>query len=227
MVKAPRLGAERASRLMWDAFVRLHLRGVWLQGDVPRGPFVWAMNHHHWWDAVAAATALRTLGADPVVFMDADSLGRFGFLRRAGAVGSDETLRVLSLLRSGGTLVIMPEGSLRAAGALGFLHRGAVTLAALSDLPLVPVAARVVLRGHEFPEAYFSVGTSVPVTRGDGPGGLASALGGLLGELDATLRTADPELPPPGFRRVVRGRRSVSEILSAADRLAAPFRRAS
>lgn len=227
MVTAPRSGAGRASRVMWDAFVRRHLRGVWLQGDVPRGPFVWAMNHHHWWDAVAAATALRALGSDPVVFVDADSLRRFGFLRRAGALGSDETLRALSVLRAGSTLVIMPEGSLRAAGDLGDLHRGAVAFAALSDLPLVPVAARVVVRGHEFPEAYFVIGSTVPAARGDDSGGLAVALGGILAELDATLRTADPELPPPGFRCVVRGRRSVPELFAAVDRVVVPWRRAS
>ena len=45
--------------------VRRGLRGVWLHGEVPPGPFIWAANHHSWWDPFVAAVLLRRFGHVP------------------------------------------------------------------------------------------------------------------------------------------------------------------
>ncbi|HEY0718780.1 MAG TPA: hypothetical protein VGD68_14275, partial [Streptosporangiaceae bacterium] len=73
---------------------------------------------------------------------------------------------------------------------------------------VVPVAVRVISRGHQYPEAFVDLAPEVP------PADLADALAAHLRALDEALLGADPRAPLPGFRRVVRGRVSWDERIS-------------
>lgn len=191
--------------------VRRRLRGVWLRGEPPAGPFVWASNHHGWWDAFVAAVVLWSRGREITVLMDPVNLERFAYLRRLGVLGTNEPRRTLAALASGRVVVIFPEGRLRPPGPLAPLHPGARWLASRAGVPLVAVAVRVVLRGHESPEAYLDL---EPV----GPADLRDVLSRRLEALDGLLATADPREPLPGFERAIGGRRSWDERLDRSGR---------
>jgi hypothetical protein len=197
--------------------VRRDLRGVWLRGGLPRGPFVWAANHHTWWDPFVAATVLWRTGHPACLLMRQDNLARYGFLRRLGVFGTHEPRTGLGLLRDGRTLVVYPEGELRPAGPPGPLSPGAAWYARQARVPLLAVAVRVVLRGQTRPEAYVSC-TEVPGGRDDGrtTEQLAEILAADLSTLDGQLGAADPRQPLASFRRVVAGRRSWDERIDAA-----------
>ncbi|MDZ7799620.1 MAG: 1-acyl-sn-glycerol-3-phosphate acyltransferase [Trueperaceae bacterium] len=193
-------------RTGFDVMVRRRLRGVWLRGELPGGGFVWAANHHGWWDAFVAVVMLWRRGRRVCVLVDPESLAQHGYLRHAGALGTHELRAALARLRAGEVVVIFPEGELRAAGPVGPLAGGAAWLARRAPAPLVAVATRVTLRGHQAPEAYLSL-------RPCRPDALEAALREEVAELDAELQASDPRAPLPGFARVLAGRRSAEERL--------------
>lgn len=192
-----------------DQLVRRNLRGVWIRGDLPAGPAIWAANHHSWWDFFVARAALRSAGRTDVgVLMDPANIGSRRMFGWAGAVGTDRLRAAVQVPRTGGVLVLFPEGELRAPGPLGALRPGAAWFARRSGAPTLAVVTRVVLRGHQAPEAYLDI-TAVPAAAT-----LADVLAGRLASVDAELATADPSHPIPGYRQVVRGVRSWSERMS-------------
>lgn len=201
--------ADRALRRFLQVgfgfMVRRSLRGVWLRGELPPGGFVWAANHHSWWDAFVAAAVLWQQGRELTVMVDPATLLRFRFLRRMGVLATGELRRALAQLRAGRVLVIFPEGVLCPPGPLAPLEPGAAWLAARAQVPLVAVAVRILLRGHQAPEAYLE---ARQVT-----GALEPALSQQLADLDAALRGSDPRMPLPGFSQLVRGRLSWDERL--------------
>ncbi|MEX2500928.1 MAG: 1-acyl-sn-glycerol-3-phosphate acyltransferase [Trueperaceae bacterium] len=197
--------------------VRGRLRGVWARGgpdglwtdDAPESDgFVWAANHHGWWDGFVAVVPLWDRGRTVRVLVDPDSLARFGVLRHLGGVPANRVRDAVRLLQRGGIVVIFPEGELKPAGPLGEVRPGADWLLHASGAPGWAVATRVVLRGHEAAEAYLDF---APV--GDRPVG--EVLAQRLADLDADLAAADPRRPLPGFRELVRGTRSWDERLAA------------
>jgi hypothetical protein len=194
-------GTGAALRAGLDQLVRRNLRGVWVRGDLPLGGAVWATNHHSWWEFFVAASALRTTGRSDVgVLMDPANMGSRSLFGTIGVVGTDALRSALDLLRSGVVLVVFPEGELRAPGPLGPTRRGARWLADHAGVPLLPVATRVVLRGHQAAEAYVDVGRPE-----------ADDLAARLAELDREIATADPNVALPGFRPVITGVRSWHE----------------
>lgn len=197
----------RFLRFGFPFLVRRTLRGVWMKGELPPGGFVWAANHHSWWDAFVAAAVLWQEGRELTVLMDSDNLKRFGFLRHLGVLGTSELRTALEGLRGGRVVVIFPEGALGPPGSLAPLERGASWLAAKASAPLVAVAVRLVLRGHEAPEAYLDAQEASPEC-------LEATLGQRLAALDALIHQSDPRAPLPGFALVIRGRRSWDERLS-------------
>lgn len=204
-------GAEGALRGGLDQLVRRNLRGVWVSGELPSGPAVWASNHHSWWDFFAAAAALRAAGRRDVgVLMDAVNVGRQGLFQQVGVVGTDQLRSAVTMLRDGAVLVVFPEGELRPAGPVAPVRPGARWLADRSGAELRAVATRAVLRGQQAPEAYLRV--SDPLATTDD---LGTVLVGEVAALDAALATADPMDPLPGYRPVVTGVRSWNERFSA------------
>jgi 1-acyl-sn-glycerol-3-phosphate acyltransferase len=190
--------------------VRANLRGVWLRGALPAGSFVWAANHHSWWDPFVAGAVLASAGRSAGLLMKSDNLSRYAFARRLGVFGADEPRQGVRHLRDGRVLIIFPEGRLRPAGPIGPLARGAAWYAEQAAVPLAAVAVRVVVRGHQAPEAYARVSlVADPRTEQ-----LADDLAANLSTLDKELASADPREPLDGFQRVVRGRRSWDERLA-------------
>lgn len=192
-----------------DQLVRRNLRGVWVRGELPAGPAIWAANHHSWWDFFVARAAVRSIGRTDIgVLMDPANIGSRRMFGWAGAVGTDRLRAALDVLRSGGVLVLFPEGELRAPGPLGPVRPGAAWLAHRAGAPTRAVVTRVVLRGHQAPEAYLDI-SPVPVVAE-----LAGVLAGRIEAVDAELAGADPSHPVPGYRPVVKGVRSWSERMS-------------
>ena len=189
----------------FDQLVRSNLRSVSVRGTLPAAPVIWAGNHHSWWDAFVASAVLRHEHHTATLVMDAENLASFGFLKPLGLVPSDRPRAGLTALREGRTLVILPEGELLGPGPMRPLHRGAGWYADHTTAPLVPVSLRVVIRGHQHPEALVDLGE--PVQGAD----LAEAMGTQLTALDHVIATADPREPLPGFRQILSGRRSFDE----------------
>lgn len=192
----------------FEQLVRRGLRGVWLRGNLPAPPLVWASNHHSWWDGFVPAALLRAYDLPASMLVDEQNLTEYRFLAEYGVIAADRPRAAIAALRAGRVLVVLPEGELRAPGPLGALAPGAAWLARTAPAPLVPVAVRVVLRGHQHPEAYVDVGDAVA---GDE---LAQALGDRLAGLDAALATADPRVPLDGFHQALAGRASWDERIA-------------
>ncbi|GGK02846.1 1-acyl-sn-glycerol-3-phosphate acyltransferase [Pilimelia anulata] len=210
--------AARSGGLLGHAarrLVRRGLRGVWLAGDRPPGPVVWAANHHCWWDPFVALALLDRPGSPLLSRENAD---RYRFVRRLGGFAADEPRRGLALLGRGRTLIVYPEGELRPAGPPGPLAGGAAWLARRGGVPLWSAATRVVVRGHQAAEAYVCL-RPVP---GGGTAALAEGLAADLAALDAAVAAADPRAPLPGYRPAVAGRRSAEELLGRWSRPGVP-----
>lgn len=197
--------------------VRGGLAGVWMRGQLPAGPVVWAANHHSWWDPLIAGELLTGAGRRMVLLADVANVRQYRFARRIGAVGTDELRTALAAVRSGTVLVIYPEARLLPAGSPGPLAPGAAWSAARAPARLCSVAVRVLMRGGQYPESYVVFSE---VDR-DGPlpdvtERLRRQLRADLDDVDRLSAQADPRQPLPGFSRVVRGRRSWDERLDAA-----------
>ena len=188
------------------------LRGIWAHGRPPAGGFVWAADHQSWWDPFLASVVLERSGHQAALLMQQENLDQYEFVRRVGVFGSEEARQGLDYLGEGRALVIFPEGELRPAGPLGPLHGGASWYAVHAGVPLVGVAVRVLMRGHQAPEAYLSfepvetTGTVPEVTER-----LQTRLAAALADLDALLRRTEPRTVPPGFVPLLRGRLSMDE----------------
>ncbi|UQX86857.1 1-acyl-sn-glycerol-3-phosphate acyltransferase [Jatrophihabitans telluris] len=191
----------------FEQLVRGGLRGVWLRNTPPAAAFVWAANHHSWWDGFVANAVLRHHGHEPCLLMDADNLRRFGFLTDLGAIPVDQPRKALAALGSGRPLIIFPEAELRAPGPLGPITPGAQWLARKAQVPIAIAATRVVLRGHQKPEAYVDVSVSPD-------GDVAGELAARLQVLDGELADSDPREPLAGFATVLTGRLSWDERIS-------------
>lgn len=201
-----RIGRQLAGTAM-EKLVQRNLRGIWIRGEMPAGPAIWVTNHHSWWDYFVAAVALRAAGrSDTWVLVEPQNVGNDRLFRSAGAIPTTEIRQALARVNSGGVLVVFVEGALRPCGPIGSTRPGAKWLARHSGAPVVTVATRVVLRGHQAAEAYLDL--SVEDTAAGDPG---VPLEHLLNQLDQELVRSDPELPLPGFRQVVTGVRSWHE----------------
>ncbi|UQN07821.1 lysophospholipid acyltransferase family protein [Deinococcus sp. QL22] len=184
--------------------VQGQLAGVWVRGTLPAfgptGGAVLAPNHHSWWDGYVVLEVAAWAGADFRVLMTAHQLGRFPFLRRAGALAAGQVREAARFARAGSWMVVFPEGAVRPAGPLQDVRAGAAWVARTARVPLVPVALRVLMRGGQQPEAYLRFGSPVSEAL------LPQAMMRELALLDAELADADPEQPLAGYLRVC-GRR--------------------
>lgn len=188
-----------------EQLVRRGLRGVWLRGELPAGGCIWAANHHSWWDGFLAAAILRQQHRPAALLMDGPNLSDYRFLTALGVIPTGRLRQALQGLRDGRVLVIFPEGDLRPVGPLGELAPGAGWLARRAPAPLVPVAVRVVARGHQYAEALINIGAPCAPDR------LAVELAERVAGLDAAIAHADPREPVPGFARLIAGRPSWDE----------------
>lgn len=199
-------------------FVRRNLRGVWVRGLPPPGAAVWASNHHSYWDPFVATVLAQRAGVKSCVLMDQENLRRFPAARAIGAFGTREIRKGLTYLAQGRALVIYPEGELRPAGPIDGVSLGAAWYARRARVPLWAMAVRVVLRGHNRPEAYvrfepvMSDGTEAVTTE------MLHELDSALSAIDKLVSCTEPRLPLPGFSPIVRGRRSPEERMESVTR---------
>ncbi|MGB3684449.1 MAG: hypothetical protein WA991_01320, partial [Ornithinimicrobium sp.] len=106
-------------------------------------------------------------------------------------------------------------GRMLAAGPLGPLRGGAGRIAAQAQVPLLPVALRVVMRASQHAEVFIDIGKAVSADE------LEPVLRRSLAEMDEALAVEDPKEPLPGYRPVVPGRGSVDGLISVLT----PWRR--
>jgi len=195
---------EVVGRLLPDILqrgMRRGLAGVWShhEGEVPESGAVVVANHHSWWDVHLAIALCAHHQRPSAGVMDDAQLAAFPFFRRLGVVGRKEVRQAVRLAQAGHHVVVYAEGELRQPGPLGPLHAGAASIAAWAQVPLYPVAIRVVMRGRDKPEAYLRFGSPLPVAADTEA--LAERLAALLARLDADLAAApDAEAPVPGYR---------------------------
>jgi 1-acyl-sn-glycerol-3-phosphate acyltransferase len=203
----------------FDRMVRSGLRGIWVRGDLPAGPAIWAANHHSWWDPFVAAAVLRRRGQTACLLISQDNIGQYGFVRGLGVFGARQPRTGQRYLEQGRVLTIYPEGELRPAGRPGPRAPGASWYAARAGVPLTAVAVRLAMRGHQAPEAFVSL---MPVVMQPTPDAttaeLARVLARELSTLDEALAAADPRAPLPGFAALVMGRRSWDERIDSVTR---------
>jgi 1-acyl-sn-glycerol-3-phosphate acyltransferase len=140
----PQRISRRILVALFRLLVRLEVAGL---EHVPReGPFILVANHLH---ALDPAIGLL-LVPRRVVGVAKDKWARppFGWL--LGAMGDlvfvGETRRgavpqLLDVLRSGGAVAILPEGTRSPTGALVPAHRGVALLATRAAVPIVPASA--------------------------------------------------------------------------------------
>ncbi len=197
-------------RALFGRSVRRGLRGVWVRGGLPEGAFVLASNHHSWWDSYLLPVLFWSARRPFKIVVGERRLREFAFFRHLDTVSAAKPREGLRALAHGEVLIVFPEGELRPPGALGELNKGVVWFAERAGVPVVPVASRVALRGHEFAEAYLAFGEPL----GPDLNRLRLQLEQMLTELDHQIRTAPAEEPLPGFERRIAGRQSTHERMA-------------
>jgi 1-acyl-sn-glycerol-3-phosphate acyltransferase len=190
------------------------LRGVYIKGEIPKGPLVLAMNHHSYFDGHLIGFLAKLEGQKFNILVSEENLKAFPVLKLVGALEAGRLREALKRLKMGEWLGIFPEGKLYYPGPLGPLKPGAVWLARKAGVPILPIACRVVLRGFEHPEAFLLV--SPPISPDED---LERVLGGALRELDDILRNTHPKEIPEGFREILKGRRSLDERMLPLARI--------
>lgn len=186
----------------------MHLRGTLRDARVLLVP-----NHHSWWDGYVMGELCWQASRKPALLMLDRQLQKYPFLKSVGAISHLNLREALRSLKAGRPLILFPEGELRPAGPVKDLRPGVGWFAKHSGCEVIPVALRVVLRGHQHPEAYIALGAPCA------PEAVSEAINSLLAELDGALGVCDPETPLPGYRQIMRGVGSDSERMGLASLL--------
>jgi 1-acyl-sn-glycerol-3-phosphate acyltransferase len=215
-IKDTSLGRKIATFVERSFFKSLKesLRGVYIKGEIPKGPMVLAMNHHSYFDGHLMWFLAKLEGQKFNILVLEETLKAFPVLKLVGALEARRLREALKRLKMGEWVGIFPEGKLYYPGPLGPLKPGAVWLARKAGVPILPIACRVAVRGFEHPEAFLLV--SPPISPDED---LERVLGRALRELDEILRNTHPREIPEGFREILRGRRSLDERMSLLAKL--------
>ena len=212
-----RLHAGIAAVLPWliQRALRSDLAGVWgvEEASAPSAGCVIVANHHSWWDGYLAWALARRESRPFAILVDAATLRRYPFFERRGAVDARAVRRAAQRARAGAWLFVFPEGRLGPAGHVAPFARGAGVIAGLAEVPIVPMAWRVVVRGGQYPEVYVRRG---PALAADAPAERQrEAVGALLARIDADLDAAsDAERPLFGYAPWHAGQRSTHDRLA-------------
>ncbi len=205
-------GIAQVLPLVVERSLRRDLAGVWgiAEGAAPTAGCVVVANHHSWWDGYLAWFLARRERRRFGVLVDRATLRRYPFFERVGAIDTTALRSAVRVARSGAWLFVFPEGRLGPAGALAPFAPGAATIARLGDVPALPMAWRVVVRGGQYPEVYVRQGAALALHAG--PERQRAAVAGLLARIDADIAGAtEPERPLPGYALWYAGRRSTQE----------------
>lgn len=204
--------------------LKTKLNAIWAKGnwsDLPKDGFIFAVNHHSWWDVYLALLMHKQLKRKISAIMDDTQLNTFKFFRNLGAVGRKEIREAIKRLKQGHMFFIFPEGDLQQNGTVKHLERGVTFLAKTSNTSIYPLVFKVVMRGAQHPEAFILLGEKLELSHDEETDLLAlkNALNDLLSQVDSTLATTHPEKAPEEFERWLAGQASVSERMSWLGRL--------
>jgi 1-acyl-sn-glycerol-3-phosphate acyltransferase len=229
---------------VFTRFARRHLRAVrlarWgrpvLPGD---GPVVVFANHPSWWDGVAVMLLWkRLLGErDLYVPMDAEALGRYGFMRRLGVFGVEPGARgAAGFLRVAGEVLASPRHLLwiNAPGRFSDARERPVPIApGMSRLPelapgatFLPLALEYTFWNERAPEMLAAFGEPIPAAvllaepRDTRAEVMAASLAATLDRLAADSIARDPAL----FETLLEGRRGMGGVWQAWRRVGALLR---
>ena len=190
------------------------LHAVWGRGEwaaLPQGGVILAANHHSWWDAYLAWLVIKQLKREASGVMRAAQLETFPFFRRLGAVSDREVREALRRLERGHLLFLFPGGAIRQAGKVGEVQRGVAFLARRAEVPVHPLAIRVVMRGAQHPEAVLVLGERLEPADPNLLERVGLELNRLLSGIDADVAAAHPEQALPGYTPWLTGSRSFNE----------------
>jgi 1-acyl-sn-glycerol-3-phosphate acyltransferase len=118
---------------------------------LPKTPCVVVANHSSYLDGVVLFAALppvfgfvikREMSRVPFANLLLRRIGSHFVDRGRGGKGARDTRKLLKRANAGGALAFFPEGTFNARPGLAEFRSGAFVIAALSELPIVPVAIR-------------------------------------------------------------------------------------
>ena len=188
------------------------LAGVWGACDVglPDSGAVVVANHQSWWDGHIAWLTARRYERPLAVLVHEVTLERYPFFRHAGALSPGELRVGVRRAAQGAWLFMFPEGSIGPPGPPARFADGAARIARLADVPVLPMAWRVTLRGAQRPEVYVRCGEPLPSS--SSPEEQRSAVAALLERIERDQASArDPEAPMSGYTLWHAGRASSHE----------------
>ena len=214
----------RSMPLIIRRSLRSGLHGVYTQGDwdaLPKRGYIIAANHHSWWDAYLVWLIKRRVAQPLGGLMGEAQLSRFRFFRRMGVLSQREVREALRRLERGEAMIIFCEGGIRPAGEVKKVEEGVAFLAQKANVPVYPLALRVVMRGAQHPEALLVLGERLEFIedRATLSEEVKVKLNALLQTVDQTLQRANPEVPPPGYEAWLTGPESFHERMGWVARL--------
>lgn len=204
--------------------LRRGLHGVYSRGrwdTLPESGYIIAANHHSWWDGYLAWLTQQRVAQPLGGMMGEAQLSRFRFFRRMGVLSPKEVREALRRLERGEVLFVFCEGKIRPAGEVREVEAGVAFLAQKANVPVYPLALRTAMRGAQHPEAFVVLGERLEprADRATLSEALRGSLNTLLGEVEQTLQSIDPEAPPPGFEPWLTGPKSFHERIGWVARL--------
>jgi 1-acyl-sn-glycerol-3-phosphate acyltransferase len=209
--------------LMMRRSLETGLYAVWQRGDwqaLPKTGVVFAANHPSWWDMYLLWLMKKKIGRNIYGMMREDTLATFPFFRSIGVIGRNEVRESLRLLKRGDDLQIFPQGEMHQ-GGITELNEGVAFLAEKSNVPIYPLALRLVVRGAQQPEAFMVLGEPLMFS-----GARAAFLEHLKKEINELLESTDdliqhthPEAKPEGFTNWLPERKRFDERVKWLQKL--------
>jgi 1-acyl-sn-glycerol-3-phosphate acyltransferase len=208
---------------MMNRSLRTGLYAVWQKGDwqaLPKTGIILAANHPSWWDMYLLWLMKRKMGRDVYGMMREDTLQTFPFFRSIGVIGTGEVREALRLLKRGRDLQIFPQGEMHQSG-ITELNEGVAFMAQKSNVPVYPLALRLVVRGAQQPEAFILLGEPLMFsgTRQEFLEALKIKVNALLESLDQTILKTHPEARPEGFTNWLPERKRFDERVKWLQKL--------
>ncbi|MFQ3588337.1 MAG: lysophospholipid acyltransferase family protein [Fimbriimonadaceae bacterium] len=223
----PRQTEGLVGRLV-DAMVRRSVRarfrnvyasgvGSWVARTKPGGgpPWIWAMNHHGWFDGYVAYLLASRVGV-PVRFW-VEEFDAFPLFAKAGAMRfppgdaaarAATTRQTVRLFEKGWSLALFPEGVLHPGPGLLPFGRALGWMSEKTGAPIVPIAIVYAFGMHERPEVFLKIGQPLPAGKGS-----AEACRPVLAEMLEETRSDSrrPESERAGYEVLFRGTLDVNE----------------
>jgi 1-acyl-sn-glycerol-3-phosphate acyltransferase len=230
---------------VFTRFARRHLRAVrlarWGRPSLPAGggPVVVFANHPSWWDGMAVMLLWRRLLDDRELYvpMDADALGRYGFMRRLGVFGVEPGARgAAGFLRVAGEVLSEPHRLLwiNAPGRFSDVRERPVPIAPgvgrLPDLApgatFLPLALEYTFWNERAPEMLAAFGEPIPAADllAEGRDARADRMSAALAATMDRLAADSIARDPARFETLLEGRQGMGGVWQTWRRAGALLR---